>query len=238
MKSAPDAQLTRVSRGVLLLLGPSGSGKGTMADKLLEDGLITAHLSMGALLRGAIERAHSSSEAREHLESWLPGERPPEADRLDRVAWLEHCVERGLLIPDDWTKAVIERELEANHELRAAPWALDGYPRRIAAADHLLLTLAHLEIPVWAVVHLRLSLEQVQARLKARGRADDTQEAISRRWAFYEREVVPTLAHLGSRLGTNRVIELEAHAPGVSSAESVQRVYAELLERLSNLGSD
>ncbi len=190
---------------------------------------------MGALLRIAIERARSSSASREHLESWLPTEPPTEADGLDRVAWLEQCVERGLLIPNDWTNAVIECELEARPGLRTEPWALDGYPRRIAAADHLLSTLAHLRIPVWSVVHLRLSLERVQDRLNARGRTDDTLDAITSRWMFYEREVLPTLAHLQSRLGKGRVIELETHVSGVSSAESVRRVYTELLEHLARL---
>ena len=64
---------------------------------------------------------------------------------------------------------------------------------------------------MWAAIHLRLSFMEVGPRLSARGRVDDTPDAISSHWMFYRREVVPTLGHLSSRLGAHRVIELDAH---------------------------
>ena len=50
----------RPVRGVFLLLGASGSGKGTIAKQLLALGIVKHHISMGELLRGTIERINTN----------------------------------------------------------------------------------------------------------------------------------------------------------------------------------
>jgi adenylate kinase family enzyme len=129
----------RPERGVFLLLGASGSGKGTIAKQLLEVGIIKHHVSMGDLLRGMIARIQNNLEAREALEKQLTDSIPNGFS--SKVGYFEHCVQNGLLIPDSWTEFVIEHELANRPELQNQPWILDGYPRRIDAAKHLLETL-------------------------------------------------------------------------------------------------
>jgi adenylate kinase family enzyme len=197
-------------RGVLILAGPSGSGKGTLAARLLAGGVVRQHVSMGDLLRGLLAEARQEGSVRERLEGSLAGDLPPAAAGLTRVEWLERCLQGGLLVPDEWTQAVIALQLERSPTLRKERWLLDGYPRRVAAATHLLDNLGRLGIPVWRVLHLRLSEEDAAARLLARGRSDDTREAIAERYRFYSQEVVPTIDFLASRLGDERVIDLEA----------------------------
>jgi adenylate kinase len=197
------------SPGVFLILGPSGSGKGTVAERLRSDGLLGAHLSMGELLRGLLERVQNDPQASATLETALEGDMPDGFS--SRVAYLKHAVRMGLLIPDAWTQTVIEHELSAHPILRTTPWVLDGYPRRISAASHLLQTLERAGIPVLGVIHLHLPLEVMRARLLSRGREDDTPDAIMRRYAFYTNSVLPTLEYLRDQLGTDHVWNVDAN---------------------------
>jgi adenylate kinase family enzyme len=61
----------RPERGVFLLLGKSGSGKGTLAKQLLAAGIVKHHISMGDLLRNMIARIQNNPSARAQLEDSL-----------------------------------------------------------------------------------------------------------------------------------------------------------------------
>lgn len=214
-----NANLPRPERGVFLLLGASGSGKGTLAEQLLKLGIVQHHISMGDLLRGMLERIQNNSDARVRLELQL-------SDKLisgfsSKVAYFEHCVSQGLLIPNSWTKAVIEHQLEHRPELQTQAWIIDGYPRRIDAADHLLNLFNRLEIPVLAAIHLQISLLEMQKRLIARGRIDDTFEAIENRFRFYQEQVLPTLEYLQQHQIKLLEIDTATVEPEVSSAAQI-----------------
>ena len=134
-----------LERGVFLLLGVSGSGKGSIGDWLLKRGEIVEHASMGHLLRESL--ANPSG-----LEERLPALQPPEFP--SPISYLRHCVTNGLLIPDAWTKAVIEIQLE---RIPDGIWALDGYPRTVGAAAHLVRALEARGIALLGAVELRIS---------------------------------------------------------------------------------
>jgi adenylate kinase family enzyme len=189
-------------RGVFFLLGASGSGKGTVAKHLIEHGQLHTHRSMGEVLRQCLFDPE--------LESRLPP--PTPSGFSSRSAYLRHAVHSGLLIPDPWTDAIVQRELE-----QISPewfWAFDGYPRTVGAAAHLLAALQARAIRCLGVVHLHLSLEELERRLLARGRVDDTKIAIANRFEFYRQSVLPTLAYL------------EQHIPklDVDASQSVSQV--------------
>ncbi len=179
-----------------------------MAERLRSDGLLDAHLSMGELLRGLLERVKDDPQASETFETALGGDVPEGFST--RIEYLRHAVRTGLLIPDAWTQTVIEHELNAHPVLRAGPWVLDGYPRRISAASRLLQSLERAGIPVLGVIHLHLPLEVMRARLLSRGREDDTPDAIMRRYAFYTNSVLPTLEYLRDQLGEDCVWKVDA----------------------------
>jgi adenylate kinase len=220
----PDLQ-PRPARGVFLLLGASGSGKGTIAKQLLALGIVKHHISMGDLLRGMIERIQNDPNERIKLERELAD--PIPNGFSSKVIYFEHCVQNGLLIPNSWTKAVIEQELIHQPKLQTEPWVMDGYPRQIEAAQHLLKTLNQLEIPVLAVIHLSISLLEMQKRLLTRGRSDDTPQAIENRFAFYQEHVLPTLEFLGKKV---KLLEVDTQTLETSSAERV--VLARVLKAL------
>jgi adenylate kinase family enzyme len=180
-RSTEPKVMPRLERGVFLLAGVSGSGKGSVGEVLLRDGVIEAHASMGHWLRDAATQTHA-------LESRLTPEQPQGYD--SPLEYLRHCVTHGLLIPDAWTQAVIETQLE---RLTATRWALDGYPRTVGAAMHLRSALQARGVPLVCAVELRVPFEVMRDRLLARGRADDTPAALERRLEFYRESVLPTL---------------------------------------------
>jgi len=152
---------------------------------------------------------------------WTPGRfiaddvsKKPHVSQLD---WLEFCTERGLLIPNRWTQdlisAEIERALAADTEGVDSPFILDGYPRTVAAAQHLLGFLESVQVPVLKVLHLSISKAEMSARAGKRGRADDNEEALRRRFEFYVENVQPSVDYLKTELGGDRVALIDAHQP-------------------------
>lgn len=138
----------------------------------------------------------------------------PEVSQLD---WLEFCTARGLLIPNRWTQdlisAEIERAVAADTEGVGSPFILDGYPRTVAAAQHLLAFLESMEVPVLKVLHLSISKAEMSARAGKRGRADDNEEALRRRFEFYVDNVQPSVDFLKTELGGDHIALIDAHQP-------------------------
>lgn len=149
----------------------------------------------------------------------------PEVSQLD---WLEFCTARGLLIPNRWTQdlisAEIERALAADTEGRDSPFILDGYPRTVAAAQHLLAFLESVHLPVLKVLHLSISKAEMSARAGKRGRADDNEEALKRRFDFYVESVQPSVDYLKTELGGDRIALIDAHQPSFDHVDG-KRVF-------------
>ena len=94
----------------LVLLGPPGAGKGTQAERLIND-FDLPYYATGNILREAIA---SESE-------------------LGKQA--KEIVERGDLVPDDLISAVIEQRLDSGEADDG--FLLDGFPRTIGQAEML-----------------------------------------------------------------------------------------------------
>lgn len=231
-------------RGVILLTGPSGCGKGEIGKALCRFLSIPSerHLSMGDILRKTINRAKEDEKFMAALGekyniskyiSILDGQRNRieviqkaesyrndiinslrlTSDFISQFDWLEFCVVNGLLIPDEWTDSIIEALLESSPELHKDIFILDGYPRTVNAAENLLKTLKRSEIPIIKVLHLFITKEQMKFRAGNRGRIDDTQSSLERRYQFYIEKVQPCIDYLKSCLGSEKVSLVDAHQP-------------------------
>lgn len=155
----------------------------------------------------------------------------PEVSQLE---WLEFCTARGLLIPNRWTQDLISADIDrilkekpgdessqANFEL---PFILDGYPRTVAAAQHLLGFLRSSGVPVLKVLHLSISKAEMSARAGKRGRADDHAEALRSRFDFYVENVQPSVDYLKTELGGHAIALIDAHQPSFTEVDG-QRVF-------------
>jgi adenylate kinase family enzyme len=147
------------------------------------------------------------------------------ASPISQLDWLEFCTARGLLIPNRWTQDLISAEIERTiADGEDSPFILDGYPRTVSAARHLLGFLRSVEIPVLKVLHLSISKAEMSARAGKRGRADDDLEALRSRFEFYVENVQPSVDYLKTQLGGDYVALIDAHQPAYTTVDG-ERVF-------------
>ena len=99
----------------------------------------------------------------------------------------------GQLLSDDEAAAIIERAICDLPE--GVQYVLDGFPRSIPQAQWLLgKAETDDRFRIDHVIHLTATREAVKARLLHRGRADDNEISIEKRFDEYERATDPLFA--------------------------------------------
>jgi adenylate kinase len=100
----------------------------------------------------------------------------------------------GKLLSDDEMINLIDKVLDLIDTKQE--FVLDGFPRTVPQADWLLEQVHKGRFGMSAVVHLTASEEVVRDRLLQRGRQDDTEEAIAKRFSEYRAVTLPIIEHL------------------------------------------
>jgi adenylate kinase len=157
----------------LVILGRQGSGKGTQAARLVE-AYSPVHVSTGDMLRAAVAAG----------------------TELGRRAGA--LMDAGDLVGDDLINGIVAERL-AQPDVVEHGFLLDGYPRTPDQAAAMEGFLAEAGTTLDGAVNLDVPVDEVTARMLARGRADDTEEAIRRRLDLYEAETAPLLAWFADR---------------------------------------
>ena len=157
----------------LVILGRQGSGKGTQAARLVEL-YRPIHVSTGDMLRAAV------------------------AAGTELGLQARALMDAGDLVGDDLINGIVSERL-AQPDVAENGFLLDGYPRTPDQAAAMEVFLVEAGTPLDAAVNLDVPVDEVTARMVARGRADDTEEAIRRRLALYESETAPLLAWFADR---------------------------------------
>jgi adenylate kinase len=160
----------------IVLLGPPGSGKGTQAEHLRDDGWLT--LSTGDLLR---EARSQGTELGEQASEYM---------------------DRGDLVPDNLIVALIGGELDGRDDKSIV---LDGFPRTVAQADALAEALEPRGRELTSVVLIDVPDEVVAERISGRGRADDAPETVRERLHVYHDETEPLIDYYEQRALLRRV---------------------------------
>lgn len=136
---------------------------------------------------------------------------------VSQLQWLEFCTVQGLLIPNRWTQdlisAAVDSIVQPDSDDHNAPIILDGYPRTVAAAEHLLGYLDSVNVPVLKVLHLSISKAEMSLRAGKRGRVDDHAEALRSRFEFYVENVQPSVDYIKTALGGSAVSLIDAQQP-------------------------
>ena len=157
----------------LVILGRQGSGKGTQAARLVE-AYRPIHVSTGDMLRAAV------------------------AAGTELGLQARALMDAGDLVGDDLINGIVSERL-AQPDVAENGFLLDGYPRTPDQAAAMEVFLVEAGTPLDAAMNLDVPVDEVTARMLARGRADDTEEAIRRRLALYESETAPLLAWFADR---------------------------------------
>ena len=149
----------------MVILGRQGSGKGTQSERLIE-AYGCVHLSTGDVLRAAA------------------------AAGTDLGRQAKAVMDSGGLVGDDIMNGIVHDRL-ARDDIASAGVLLDGYPRTSEQADALEAILDDVGHRLDVAVNIDVPISDVTARMLARGRSDDTLEAIQRRLELYEEQTAP-----------------------------------------------
>ncbi len=152
---------------MILILGPPGAGKSVQAKLLDEQGKVQ-WLSVGKILR-------------DHI-STLPDV-------------MKNQMTEGKLVNDDLVSKVLKTAIEATDDEPVI--LIDGFPRRRSQVQWLENYLAKNNRAITGIIHLKLPQRLSVERLRKRGRIDDDEQTVIKRYAQYEDEVLQVIEAFG-----------------------------------------
>lgn len=151
----------------LLIMGPPGAGKGTQA-KILAEKYNLIHLSTGDILRREIKKKTAIGL---EAQSYMNG---------------------GNLVPDNVLLSIMDSTLIS---LKDSGIILDGFPRTIPQAEGLSTIVENLDSKIDHVLNIHVEeqilINRLIERAQSSGRADDTEEVITKRQKVYAKLTAP-----------------------------------------------
>lgn len=125
----------------LLIMGPAGSGKGTMSAKIVDMFHIT-HISTGDMFRAAI------------------------ANQTPVGVEAKSFIDQGQLVPDDVTNRMVAERIAQDDCLDG--YLLDGFPRSMSQALFIEQTAKDMERPIECVINLEIDHDILVRRITGR----------------------------------------------------------------------
>lgn len=127
----------------IVLLGPPGAGKGTLAKKLKED-LGVAHVSTGDILRDEISRETPyGHEAQQYID-------------------------KGFLVPDALISEIVEKKFCTDQHELSKGYILDGFPRTVPQAQEFEKILEKSQVGFDFALYMEVELPMIILRITGR----------------------------------------------------------------------
>lgn len=135
----------------------------------------------------------------------------------------------GKLVRPNQVNAIMHEAIVRARDIEGV--ILDGYPRQLTQAQYLIEEQPEHQRAIGLAIVLEVPRAELEKRLRLRGRADDTAQAIEERLSLYRQEIYPILSYL-----TEQKVKI-AHIDGTGTVGQVHdRIEAEL-EALKLVGS-
>lgn len=136
---------------------------------------------------------------------------------------IKDSMNRGELQPNFMTNAIFSdillSELTPEKHLIA-----DGYPRTINQAENFEQMMNFYGRREIKIIYIKLSEEEAMKRNLLRGRHDDTEEGLKRRFAEYKNHVVPAMDYLKDKPGYS-LFE-------INGEQSIEAVHKDIISKL------
>lgn len=127
----------------------------------------------------------------------------------------------GKLVDYRITNRLIEQVADQHHNRVV----LDGYPRQLEQTGWIL----DQHRPIEVCFLINVSLETIKQRLLARGRHDDTEEAITQRVAIFKKETQEVLELF--RKKAIKIIEIDGE-------QSIEAIHQQIMEHVNELATN
>lgn len=130
---------------------------------------------------------------------------------------------RGELQPNFLTNAIFTNVLAAN--LSADKHLLaDGYPRTIVQSETFEALMKFYKRTDIKIIYIELSEIEATKRNLLRGRQDDTEEGLKRRFAEYENNVIPAMNYFKDKEGYTIYT--------INGEQSIEKVHQDIISQL------
>ncbi|WCG35149.1 adenylate kinase [Companilactobacillus farciminis] len=126
----------------IVLMGLPGAGKGTQAEKIVEDFKVV-HISTGDMFRAAM------------------------ANKTEIGLKAKGFIDKGELVPDDVTEGIVQDRLSED-DVQKDGYMLDGFPRTLEQANALQTIAKNVNKPIDAVIYIDVKPETLVDRLSGR----------------------------------------------------------------------
>ncbi|AKG20216.1 adenylate kinase family protein [Calothrix sp. 336/3] len=164
----------------LVIIGGSGSGKSTQAQRLSRDFLVPL-ISTGEILRDAMEQSSHCTEV----------------NPTDLGCVVQPYVERGEFVPDEIMIELIRDRLKKSDVSNG--WILEGYPRTAFQAEELDFLLDDLQQQLNWAIYLQVPEAVMVNRSLERSLPDDEPEIVQKRVELFYDCTVPILEYYDRR---------------------------------------
>ncbi len=188
-----------------VFFGIVGSGKGTQVE-LLQKYLLEKNLSNDVLFTS------TGNEYRKLINS--------ESYTGNLV---KTSLEKGFLQPDFLTTSLFANILIAGMKENTS-FIADGYPRTTAQAEAFENAMKFYSRKVVHVIYIKVGREEAVKRMKLRGRSDDSDEGIEKRFDEYVNNVVPSMNYFQDKPGYNMHV--------INGEQSIEGVHSEIIKSL------
>ena len=189
-----------------IFYGIVGSGKGTQVE-LLEKYLKTNKIS------DDIVTTSTGSEYRKIIES---------GSYTGKI--VKTILEKGYLQPDFLTISLFANILTSSMKENTT-FIADGFPRTIPQSEAFEKAMKFYNRDNIHIIYIKLDKEEATKRMILRGRSDDTEEGIAKRFDEYIKNVVPSMNYFKNKLGYIMHI--------INGKQSIESVHSEIITSLN-----